>query len=78
MLVYFKVASLAVQYFILTLSCYMLLELFERFSGAACAHEWATNDHVAFTLLNVIESILKLEYLITVSTFYSDLINYVV
>ena len=77
-LVHLKATPLAVQNFVRAVASDMLLELLEGLCGARRAHKRAADNHVAFTLHNVIEPILQLEHLAAMSALNSDLIDDVV
>ena len=56
----------------------MLLQLAESLRCAATAQERTAHYHVTLTLLHVCEPVLKLEYLIAMPAFYSDLVDDVI
>ena len=77
-LVDLEIAAAAVEDLILALGHYVLFELTEGLCGAAGAHEGTADNHVAFTLLHVGESVLQLKYLIAMPALDPYLVNNIV
>ena len=69
---------MAVENFIRTFLCNVLSELLKRLGGATGTHKGTADDHVVLARLHVIEPILQLKNLVTVSALYSDLVNDIV
>ena len=77
-LVDLEIAATAVEDLVLALGDDVLFELAESLRGAAGAHEGTADNHVAFTLLHVGESVLQLKYLIAMPALDPYLVNNIV